>query len=220
MKIIRVVISILVAAAVPLFLMMSVIQLLFTAPMLSIEYNLPNFPEDPYGFSKEDRLHWANISLKYITGNEELSYLSEQQLAGGEPLYNERELSHMWDVQRLFQLMVRVWIGLTIFLIAAGVLAWRLKWLPAYWKAISTGGFITLGLIGLILVGVFAGFSGLFTGFHRLFFSGDSWLFYYDDSLIRLFPLKFWQDGFTAMGILTGILGLAAALLPGRWSRT
>ncbi len=219
MKILRATLTALIAAAVPFFLIMSVIRLLFTPLSLRIEYNLPGFPEDVYGFSKEERLHWGIISLEYIVDNKDLSYLSEQKLSGGQPLYNERELSHMRDVQALFQGMVRVWTGLALFLVLAGGIAWLLKWLPSYGKAISIGGFITLGLIGLSLAGILAGFSGFFTGFHRLFFTGDSWLFQYNDSLIRLFPMKLWQDSFTAAGVLSGGLGLAAALLPRRWIR-
>jgi len=219
MKPLRVIFSILVAAVVPLFLMTTVIRLLFTPLSLKIEYNLPGFPSDPYGFTKEDRLHWGIISLKYITHNEDLSYIGDLKQPDGQLLYNERELSHMLDVQGLFQWMVRVWIGLALFLVLAGVLAWKLKWLATYWKSFSIGGFITIGLIGLILIGIVTGFSGLFTGFHHLFFTGDTWLFHYSDSLIRLFPMKLWQDGFTAAGVLTGILGLISALLPARWSR-
>lgn len=219
MKILRAIFSILVAAALPFFIIMSVIRLLFTPISLQIEYNLPGFPEDVYSFTTEDRLYWGKISVEYIVNNEDLSYLSEQKLPDGQPLYNQRELSHMRDVQVLFQLILRVWIGLGVFLILAGILAWLTKELPSFWKAVSTGGYITIGLIGLSLVGILAGFSGFFTGFHRLFFSGDSWLFQYNDSLIRLFPMKLWQDGFTAAGVLSAVLGLAAALLPRRWVR-
>jgi integral membrane protein (TIGR01906 family) len=115
--------------------------------------------------------------------------------------------------------MIRAWMGLAVFLILAGGLAWLAKGMPTYWKAFSAGGYLTLGLIGLSLVGILVGFSGFFTGFHRLFFTGDTWLFQYNDSLIRLFPMKLWQDGFTAAGVLSGILGLAAALLPRHWAR-
>lgn len=220
MKALKNILSVLVTIAVPLFLIMTVIRLLFNPLSLQIEYNLPGFPADPYGFSTEDRLHWGTISVKYIVNNEDIRYLSEQKLSDGQPLYNERELDHMLDVQILFQLMVRVWAGLSVFLILTGVLAWRVKQLPDYWKAVSMGGYLTLGLIGLVLVGIFVGFSGFFTGFHRLFFSGDTWLFNFDDALIRLFPLKLWQDGFTAAGALSGVFGLISALLPGRWLKS
>jgi uncharacterized membrane protein len=68
-----------------------------------------------------------------------------------------------------------------------------------------------------VLLGMFI-FPGLFwaffTGFHALFFTGDSWLFEYSDTLIRLFPLRFWQDTFlfaAAIAVLGG-LGLARGI--------
>ena len=207
----------LIAIVIPFFTMMSSIRILFTPITLEIEYNLPNFPPDEYGFTTADRIHWGKISLQYLLQNKPVSFLEQQTLPNGQPLYTERELGHMVDVQKLLQLMIKVWIGLGIFLVLAVILFWRLKWTNSLWRALSTGGFITLGIIGLILVGIFAGFSAFFTDFHELFFTGNSWLFYYSDSLIRLFPLKLWQDGFTVMGTLSGLIGLLAAVLPRRW---
>lgn len=33
-----------------------------------------------------------------------------------------------------------------------------------------------------------------FTTFHRIFFEGDTWTFPLSDTLIRLFPMRFWID--------------------------
>jgi uncharacterized membrane protein len=51
-----------------------------------------------------------------------------------------------------------------------------------------------------------------------LFFTGDSWLFLYSDTLIRLFPMRFWQDAFLFAGALDvlGGLALGLGLLPKR----
>ena len=63
----------------------------------------------------------------------------------------------------------------------------------------------------MILFLTLISFQALFTNFHLLFFEGDSWLFFYSDTLIRLFPVQFWQDIFLAFGILT----LAGGILLG-----
>jgi integral membrane protein (TIGR01906 family) len=57
-------------------------------------------------------------------------------------------------------------------------------------------------------------FWQFFTLFHQVFFTGDSWLFYYSDTLIRLFPIRFWQDAFLWAAILAlgGGAGLAFGL--------
>jgi uncharacterized membrane protein len=55
-----------------------------------------------------------------------------------------------------------------------------------------------------------AAFGILFVGFHRIFFEGDTWLFLYTDTLIRLFPVRFWQQAFLTLAGLT--LGQAAVV--------
>ena len=49
--------------------------------------------------------------------------------------------------------------------------------------------------------------------FHHLFFTGDSWLFYADDSLIRLFPEKLWIDGFSLAAGLTAVFAVLILIL-------
>ena len=55
-------------------------------------------------------------------------------------------------------------------------------------------------------------FWGFFTGFHKLFFEGDSWLFFYSDTLIRLFPIRFWQDAFLFAAVIALGGGIALGL--------
>jgi len=37
---------------------------------LDYEYNLPNFPADPFGFTTPDRLYWGQISLNYLVNDQ------------------------------------------------------------------------------------------------------------------------------------------------------
>lgn len=195
----------------PLLLITTSIRMLLTPLYLQVAYHLPGFPPDPFGFTLEERLHWANYSLSYLLNQADISFLSSQSLSNGQPLYNPRELRHMIDVKNLVQLMIRVWAGLLLLYLVVGLWAWRTQQTRAFWLAISRGGWLTLGLVLLILMGVVVSFNWLFTAFHRLFFEGDTWLFHYSDTLIRLFPLRFWQDAFTAMGLLTISMALVAA---------
>ncbi|MDT8897567.1 MAG: TIGR01906 family membrane protein [Thermanaerothrix sp.] len=196
----------------PLLLITTAIRILLTPTYLQIAYRLPAFPPDPFGFTTEERLYWANYSLTYLLNQADISFLADQTLSNGQPLYNARELRHMVDVKNLVQLMLHVWTALIIFYGVVGIWFWRTHQGSAFWRALSRGGWLTLGLILLILIGVVVSFNWLFTAFHRLFFEGDTWLFYYSDTLIRLFPLRFWQDAFTAMGLLTLTLALITAL--------
>jgi integral membrane protein (TIGR01906 family) len=213
MKTIRSLILYILLPSVVLFVMMTSIRLLMSPLFLTIEYNLPGFPPDAFGFTKDDRLHWANLSLKYLLNDADISFLGDLRFENGAQVFNERELRHMLDVKILVQQMIRAWGFLGIFILVTGVWAWRAKWLGEYWLTLSRAGWAILIFIGLILAGVIIGFSSLFTGFHLIFFEGDTWLFYYSDTLIRLFPLRFWQDAFTLMGILSAIGGIALILI-------
>ncbi len=115
----------------------------------------------------------------------------------------------MLDVKIVYQKMVVAWVILLVSLAALGLWAWRGKWLPAFLRALANGGKLTIGIVVFILAAVAISFNGLFTAFHRIFFSGNSWLFLFSDTLIRLFPLPFWEIGFIIVGVIT----LAGAVL-------
>ncbi|MBA3075593.1 MAG: TIGR01906 family membrane protein [Anaerolineae bacterium] len=208
--------SVLISIIVPLLLMMTSIRILLNPFFLDYEYNLPNFPADEFGFSKADRLHWGKLSLDYLTNSAGPEFLADLKFEDGDPIYNERELSHMLDVKNLVQLMIKIMLPMAGFLVLAWVLAWRLGWIPHFWKSISQGGWLTLGLIGLVLIGTVINFDAIFTTFHRLFFTGNTWLFYFDDTLIRLFPEKLWSDAFTFMGVFTLAGGVICTFLGAR----
>ncbi len=188
---------------VPFFLLMTSIQLLFTPLYPQIVYRLPGFPPDEFGFTLEDRLHWSRISIEYLLNNSGIDFLANQRLSDGQPLYNERELSHMVDVKVLVQKMIVAWRILLVALVVFALWAWLGKWMPDFLHGLGRGGILTIAIIVLILASTLINFDALFTGFHEIFFTGNSWLFLYSDSLIRLFPLPFWEIGFLVMGVFS-----------------
>lgn len=194
--------------AFPLLLILTSIRILFSPLFLQIEYRMPGFPPDAYGFNLEDRLYWSRVTMDYLNNNEKIDFLASKFLPDGAPLYNDRELSHMDDVQRLLQVSMNGWLLLLVIYLGIGFLAWKTHWMPDFWLSISKGSWLTISLILLVLVAVVLSFSELFTAFHKVFFSGDSWIFLYSDTLIRLFPLRLWQDGFIATGAITILFAL------------
>jgi integral membrane protein (TIGR01906 family) len=213
MKVLSTSLRIILVIIVPVFIMMTAIRFLITPIFPQFEYNAPGFPPDPYGFTKEDRLKYSAISIDFLTNESDITYFNQYNLPNGAPLYNERELSHMRDVKILIQQMILVWGILAAVLVLAGLFSLQTKALGGYFTSLSRGGWATLIIIGLILVGVALSFTWLFTEFHRMFFSGDTWLFYYSDSLIRLFPMQFWQDAFIWMGVFAIFLALIFGVL-------
>lgn len=199
----------LIALATPFVLMMTAVRILFTPLYPQVVYRAPGFPADNYGFTLSERLHWAKVSFDYIWSRQDIASLANQQIAPGTPLYNERELSHMIDVQRLAQQTSTAWIAALVVIALLGIWAWRGKWMADFLRGLGNGGRITVVFVLFVLVGVVLSFSSLFTVFHELFFTGDSWLFLYSDTLIRLFPLPFWEIAF----ILVGVKMIAGAAL-------
>lgn len=200
------------ALLVPFTLIMLGARLLMTPLFPEIEYRLPGFPADPYGFTLEDRLHWARPSIEYLLNSADLSFLAELRFADGTPIYNERELQHMLDVKNVVQMLLRVWYAHLALLVLLGLWAWRSGQMTSFRAGLRWGGFLTVAL--LIALGAFAAISFLqfFAWFHSLFFEGDSWIFRYDDTLIRLFPLRFWQDAVLYIVSFAMLSGLALGL--------
>lgn len=199
---------ILVVILVPVFLLMTSIRLLLLPVFTQLEYQRPGFPPDQYGFTLQERLKWSRVSLDYLTNAAGIEFLANEKLDADTPLFNERELSHMLDVKNLVQAMLISWPLIGIFILLVGIAAMRGGWSALFWQAIGRGGWASVGLIVALLFSVLVSFNALFTGFHRIFFSGDTWLFLYSDSLIRLFPLVFWQDAFIVMGVLVLLSGI------------
>jgi integral membrane protein (TIGR01906 family) len=215
MKFIRIFASIAIIILVPVFLLMTSIRILINPDYPLVEYRMPAFPADPFGFDPTERLKFAQTSIGYLLNSEPVSFLGDLKMADGSPLYNERELSHMLDVKNLVQEMLKAWWMILIVLLLLGVLAWRTRGLNDYFRTFIWGGYATLGLVGLMVLSTFLDFSALFTAFHRIFFTGDTWLFYTSDSLIRLFPERFWSDAFLYIGVFT-IAGALIAIFGGR----
>jgi integral membrane protein (TIGR01906 family) len=201
----------LVAILVPVMLILTSVRLLVTPLFVQIEYRTPYFPADPYGFTQQDRLYWSQIAVEYLLNDEGISFLEELQFEDGTQVYNARELKHMLDVKEVLQSALVVWyfsIG-SIFLL--GMWAYWGKWMDAYQRGISRGGWITVGIIAVTMVIVLIGFSVFFVFFHQVFFESGTWVFRFSDTLIRLFPQRFWRDTFIAIGLLS----LAGGLLLG-----
>lgn len=209
----------LVTLFVPIALVGLGLRVLLTPLFLQIEYNMPYFPPDDFGFTKADRLHWAPYALNFLTNSADISYLADLKFDNGKPLYNERELSHMSDVKRVTQGSLKVWYLSLGLLALLGIWAWLGGWWPAYRIGLMRGGWlmvilaIIVGLIAVIGISIDPNlFFSFFTGFHHLFFKGDSWLFLFSDTLIRLFPIRFWQDAFLWAAVIALGGGVALGL--------
>ena len=201
-------VQVLVSVLVLLIVILTGIRLLLTETFVRFEYQQKSFPPDMYGMTKEERLRYAPIALEFLLNNAEDSFLGDLRFDDGTVLYNERELQHMVDVQKLTQLFLKVYYGSLVLFLVTWAAAWRENWLEEFRKMVSTAGLSTIVSLGTLILLLLLSFDIVFVGFHRIFFEGDSWLFLYSDTLIRLFPEKFWQDAFMLVGAFSFLGGL------------
>lgn len=188
---------------IPLVLFLTSIRLTLTHAYVDLAYRMPGFPSDPYGFTQQDRQKWATISMDYLVNSAGIEFLANQHFQDGTPIYNQRELRHMADVKSLTQTFLALWVAGLLGLVVFGAALWRLSGVRELWLALRNGALWTLLLmVGLALLSLVS-FSFVFVGFHHLFFQGDTWLFLYSDTLIRLFPERFWQQVFGFLALVT-----------------
>ena len=213
MKFSRIGLYFVMAILVPFALIFLAVRILLSNAFLNLEYRMPGFPDDTYGFSQSDRLKWSKLAVQYLINNSDQNYLGDLTFTDGTPLYNARELSHMMDVKRVVKPLLVTGYSSWVLLAVIGLISQFKGWKSEFCKGLRIGGSIVLGL--LTITGLFAliSFWNFFSFFHSIFFEGDSWIFLYSDTLIRLFPLRFWQDAFLIAGII--ILGTSLGLVFG-----
>jgi integral membrane protein (TIGR01906 family) len=130
------------------------------------------------------------------------------------PLFNDREVAHMEDVQALIQFFLRMQI------IAAAVVVLRLVLavvLDREGVPIGREMLITTALMValVVLVGALSliDFDSLWTRFHQIAFRNDLWLLDPTrDYLIMLFPEPFWFAATVRIAISVGVQTVLVAL--------
>lgn len=205
-----------VTLLIPVALTMSVVRLMLTPLYIQVEYRTPGFPPDPYGFSMAERLEYADIARRYLLNTAGIEFLGDLRFEDGSPLYNDRELQHMIDVKNVVKVALNVWYLSLIALLGMGIWAGLAGWGREYRAGVGRGGWLTLILLGTILVLVLLSFGVVFVAFHNVFFAPGTWTFNFSDTLIRLFPERFWRDIFLYVGGLTMAGGLFLGLFFGR----
>jgi integral membrane protein (TIGR01906 family) len=222
MKIVHKVLSWMIALTVPVIIVLLVVRLLINPWFLQFEYHTPGFPADPYGFTLQDRLYYARFAANYLVNSEDISYLGDLRFPPGQQapqpscqymtdcthFYNDRELEHMLDVKNVLHSAMNVLVIGIVLLIALAIWAWLGKWQDHYLLGLQRGGIMVLVLLGIIIIFAVVAFNYIFVLFHEIFFKAGTWSFLYSDSLIRLFPERFWQDCFLMIGGLSIALGL------------
>ncbi len=194
------------------FLVLTNVNLLMRPQFINYEYGKADFPLSSR-FDPDARTRFAVATVLYTRGK-----LNDKDL-NNLGVYNERELGHMRDVQNLAvpALVLDYVLGVLILLVAL-ILVRAGKWEIAK-HALFTGASLSLVILGVVGLFALIAFNAFFVAFHRIFFTGDSWLFAYTDSLIQFYPQPLWVDaslGIVLFTLLEAIL-LAGITFPRTW---
>lgn len=200
----------LVVVLLPVLLILLSVRVVMSEAYLRLEYQRPGFPEDLYGFSLDDRLHYGAYGIRYLVDNRDISYLGDLEI-DGQTAFNADELQHMEDVQVVTRnafyslfLVGSIWAGSLILILRERTAHQRAR------RALRWGGFLTVGLIVLASALVLIAWGFFFDSFHGVFFEDGTWQFSRSDTLIRLYPEQFWFDTSIAIGVLSVVGALFA----------
>jgi integral membrane protein (TIGR01906 family) len=173
----------------------------FTEWFVEWEYSREDFPEDPYGMDPDYRLKLAKLGLRAVLSEEGMEEFKRAKLPDGRPAFNEREIRHMEDVKELLDIFFPLVYGSAVlFLIALLIL--RDPGLVG--KALIISSIVSLTLLASALLLSITNYDLAFETFHLYLFDPHSWRFHYTDTLLRLYPMKFWYDA-TILVILSSM---------------
>ena len=167
------------------------------------------------GLTPEEVDRVAAETREYLSNDDQLLTVS----VDGVPFYSEREVLHMVDVKRL---MGRVydagWAALGFIVAFVVFVLWRAE--RAVWSLarsmLVACGIVAVAFVALAIFGL-SGFDSAFRSFHLIFFTNDLWQLTSRDSLIQLFPQRFFFDTTVLIGgvvlVPLAVLGVGSWLI-------
>jgi integral membrane protein (TIGR01906 family) len=217
-----------VVLVMPVFIVLTSARIMVNTWYPRFEYAKADFPPDPYGFTTEERLVLATVNIDFLNSRlppaQAVQMIEALRLPGSErPLFDQYELSHMVDVKRLTDWLWVVWVIAAVVVTSGLVLLLGQRANRAHgYAAMFGGGFLTTGLLTFLIGFVLLSWRSFFVTFHDIFFPPGTWTFEFSNSLIRLFPDRFWFDaGVLLVGsaLVAGAVVMAVGYILGRRER-
>lgn len=181
----------------PLWILGISTKIAFSEWFIDYEYSKPNFPDDRWGLSDKVRKKLAKLGLKAVLTKEGLKEFKEAKFPNGRKAFRKKEVKHMEDVNKfLSNLFITTYI-LVIFWLFVLILRKKQVWKLLIYSSVYT--FLFFAVVSLI---VFVSYEKAFEIFHNFFFGNTSWRFSKYDTLLRIYPMKFWFDGTIILAII------------------
>lgn len=226
---------VLIVLLLPVFLVLASVRVLMTSSFARWEYSKANFPdpgqvvradagsaadlasEEAHIVPVEARQSIVDATLAYVKGAGDESLLADLTFDDGRRVYNQREVRHLTDVRVLVrQASVVHFLSSLVLLLSVGFLVWSGRSQSGA-RALVAGSGLTVGFVGLIGLIAYSAFRFFFVRFHLMFFEGTTWLFPSTDTLIQIFPEKFWFDASLLIVLLTLVEAVVVGVVALAW---
>lgn len=182
------------------------VRIAFNEWIIDYIYASKNFPKDRYGLPDECRKKLAKLGLKAVLNDEDFIKFRKARLPSGRLAFRPKEIKHMYDVKEfLKRFFPTVYIATLLWLL--GFLIFRS---PNYLILSGIIGILTLALLGIL---VFTNYDRAFEIFHIIAFDPYSWRFKYTDTLLRIYPMKFWYEATKIVAVISLFLSSFTLLL-------
>jgi integral membrane protein (TIGR01906 family) len=183
--------SLLVVILSPVVFIGIPIRIAFNEWFIDWEYSKVDFPKDRYGMDDEYRKKLAKLGLRAVLSEEGMEEFKRAKLPDGRRAFTDREIRHMEDVKRLLDMFFPILYLSTVLCILALVYLRDRRYVG--WTLILSSLF---SLLLFVAIGVFSitNYELAFELFHNYVFDPYSWRFRYTDTLLRIYPMKFWYD--------------------------
>lgn len=177
-----------------LVLLMHVQVVSYSVSYYQSEFAKLNRPE-ALGTSMAELARFSRHTTRYLFGREEQPNISLVLYGQERLLLNEREVTHMQDVRKLFALARALTIAGMLAIVLSFLLAWTRGRLPRFLQSLARASAWSL-IIGLVIgLLISRDFTAAFDRFHWLAFTNDLWqLDPAKDQLINLLPEQFFAD--------------------------
>jgi integral membrane protein (TIGR01906 family) len=189
-----------IMVAVPILLVVTPLYIFISPGFVRHEYAQPTFPPSTR-FTPLERLRISDTMVEYLRGEVNLAEMADERTDGGQIALKPSEVDHLVDVKQVtdgFFLAHQIAIVVAVVSLALLIVAGATTDLA---RGLRQGVWLTAGLILFVLLFAMVDFRLFFTRFHQLFFTEGTWIFYETDTLIQLYPLRFWIDAVWKLGV-------------------
>jgi integral membrane protein (TIGR01906 family) len=193
----------------PLWIIGISTRIVFNPWFIDFEYSKKDFPKDRWGLDDGYRKFLAKLGLEAVLSKEGLEEFAKAKLPDGRKAFRKKEIDHMKDVNKFLKFFFPV-SYLSFLVWSVGFFLSKKKSSYLIFSGIWTMVFILTS--GLLIVSFY---DKVFAFFHDTVFGEFTWRFRDNDTLLRIYPMKFWYDGTIVVIILSVMLSSFLVLLGG-----